>query len=101
MGGVGKAERKIMEAVAKHMRYKVSTKFAVIKGQKVEYFSGMSYEQLSRFVIISIVQFGCLAVGHNFWHHVTGHVTGIEPTLWACCLTCGGLPARKYSPQYI
>lgn len=35
------AERKIMEAVAKHMRHKVHTKSAVIKGQKVEYFSGM------------------------------------------------------------
>lgn len=38
--GVDKAVRKAMEAVAKHMRYKIPTKSAVIKGQKVEYFSG-------------------------------------------------------------
>ena len=41
MGGVSKSERKAMEAVAKHMRFKVATKFAVIKRQKVEYFSGV------------------------------------------------------------
>lgn len=35
-----KAERKVMETVAKHMRYKVAIKSAVIRGQKVEYFSG-------------------------------------------------------------
>lgn len=35
-----KSERKAMEAVAKHMRYNVAIKTAVIKGQKVEYFSG-------------------------------------------------------------
>ena len=40
--GASKAERKIMEAVAKHMRSKVPTKSALIKGQKVEYFPGMS-----------------------------------------------------------
>ena len=41
MTGVSTAERKVMEAVAKHMRHKVPTKSAVIKGQKVEYFYGM------------------------------------------------------------
>ena len=35
-----KAKRKMMEAVAKHLRFKVPTKNAVIKGQKVEYFQG-------------------------------------------------------------
>ena len=40
MGGVSKSVRKIMEAVAKHMRSNVPTKSAVIKGQKVEYFTG-------------------------------------------------------------
>lgn len=39
-GVMNKAERKVMETVAKHMRYKVATKSAVIRGQKVEYFSG-------------------------------------------------------------
>lgn len=38
--GVSKSERKAMETVAKHMRYNVAIKTAVIKGQKVEYFSG-------------------------------------------------------------
>ena len=38
--GVDKTVRKAMESVAKHMRYKIPTKSAVIKGQKVEYFSG-------------------------------------------------------------
>lgn len=42
MGTEDKQERKIMEAVAKHLRYKVPTKSAVIKGEKVEYFSGKS-----------------------------------------------------------
>jgi hypothetical protein len=40
MSGVDASLRKIMEAVAKHMRQKVPTKSAVVKGQKVEYFCG-------------------------------------------------------------
>lgn len=40
MSGMSKSERKAMEAVAKHMRFNVATKQAVIKGEKVEYFSG-------------------------------------------------------------
>ena len=35
-----KAERKMMESVAKHLRFNVPTKNAVIKGQKIEYFQG-------------------------------------------------------------
>ena len=35
-----KAEKKMMEAVAKHIRFKIPTKSAVIKGQKIEYFQG-------------------------------------------------------------
>ena len=35
-----KSKKKVMEAVAKHMRFKIPTKSAVIKGEKVEYFSG-------------------------------------------------------------
>jgi hypothetical protein len=35
-----KAKRKMMESVAKHLRFKVPTKNAVIKGQKIEYFQG-------------------------------------------------------------
>lgn len=39
--GMDKAQRKIMESVAKHMRFKMTTKSAVIRGQKVEYFTGI------------------------------------------------------------
>ena len=35
-----KAKRKMMETVAKHLRFKVPTKNAIIKGQKIEYFQG-------------------------------------------------------------
>ena len=35
-----KAKRKMMERVAKHLRFNVPTKSAIIKGQKVEYFQG-------------------------------------------------------------
>ena len=35
-----KAKRKMMEKVAKHLRFKVASRNAVIKGQKVEYFQG-------------------------------------------------------------
>ena len=35
-----KAKHKMMETVAKHLRFKVPTKNAVIKGQKIEYFQG-------------------------------------------------------------
>ncbi len=38
--GLEKAARKAMETVAKHMRYNVATKSALIKGEKVEYFPG-------------------------------------------------------------
>ena len=51
-GGVSKAERKAMEAVAKHMRYKVATKQAVIKGQKVDYFSGRSWRGSPFFLLL-------------------------------------------------
>ena len=37
-----KAKRKMMETVAKHLRFKVPTKSAIIKGQKIEYFQGKS-----------------------------------------------------------
>lgn len=37
-----KAKRKMMETVAKHLRFKVPTKSAIIKGQKIEYFQGES-----------------------------------------------------------
>ena len=37
-----KAKRKVMESVAKHLRFNVPTKNAVIKGQKIEYFQGES-----------------------------------------------------------
>ena len=35
-----KAKRKMMERVAKHLRFNIPTKSAIIKGQKVEYFQG-------------------------------------------------------------
>ncbi len=35
-----RSQRKIMEAVAKHLRFNVSVKPAIIKGEKVEYFTG-------------------------------------------------------------
>lgn len=35
-----KARRKMMEEVAKHIRFKVSNRQAVIKGQKIEFFNG-------------------------------------------------------------
>lgn len=35
-----KERRKAMEAVAKHLRFNVGIKAAVIKGRKIEYFSG-------------------------------------------------------------
>ena len=37
-----KAKRKMMETVAKYLRFKVPTKSAIIKGQKIEYFQGES-----------------------------------------------------------
>ncbi len=45
--GVDKAVRKVMEAVAKHMIFNVPTKSAVIKGQKVEYFSGDTFRLIT------------------------------------------------------
>lgn len=48
----GKAKRKMMETVAKHLRFNVPTKSAVIKGQKVEYFQGdFGYDNITRLVI--------------------------------------------------
>ena len=35
-----KAKKKQMDEVAKHLRFNVPTKNAIIKGQKVEYFVG-------------------------------------------------------------
>lgn len=35
-----KARRKMMEEVAKHIHSKVTNRQAVIKGQKIEYFTG-------------------------------------------------------------
>ena len=40
MGEDEKKQRKVMEGVAKYLRSKVPTKSAVIKGEKVEYFTG-------------------------------------------------------------
>ena len=35
-----RSQRKIMEAVAKLLRFNIPTKPAIIKGEKVEYFAG-------------------------------------------------------------
>ena len=35
-----KARQKVMDKVAKHLRFNIPTKKAVIKGQKIEYFQG-------------------------------------------------------------
>ena len=45
--GLEKAARKAMEAVAKHMRYNVPTKSALIKGEKVEYFPGIESDLIA------------------------------------------------------
>lgn len=45
-----KAKQKMMETVAKHLRFKVPTKTAIIKGQKVDYFQGNEY--IYGFVVI-------------------------------------------------
>ena len=38
-----KSRKKIMDEVAKYLRFKVPTKSAVIKGEKIEYFQGQLF----------------------------------------------------------